>query len=165
MKTMFTAGFAPQHSLFAFRPYMGQTVPTISISQNDRDKFFADLNRAAEEYKTIAAWRASNGNWQTMLGSDLVKFNSDMSGADAISGNALSVQQKISVPAPTYPITDQEWTDANQWIIFIDDAFRLMKAHGAAPQAAITAPAAPISPLAIGVGAAAAVGLIAVLLS
>lgn len=169
MKTMFTMGFAPQQAVFGFgyHPSMGQdTGAPMNLTGDSRDKLLSDINRGAEEYKIISNWRATNGNWQMLLGSDLKKFNDDMANGDAFASVALGVQTKLNSTSP-WLISEQEWNDSNSWVIFVDDAMKIMRAHGMAAPQVVSAPPAPspISPLAVGVGAAAAVGLIAVLLS
>lgn len=177
MKTMFAAGFAPQQSLFSLvplqNPYsLGQSSAAYSImtlAKGDRDRLLNDVNRAAEEYKAIMAWKNANGSWQTLLGTDLAAFNDNLSRSDEFAGQALAVQTRLSVPAESWAVNGDEYNAATYWVGIIDTAFKLMTAHVGsvkAPGAPAIAPAPSKgpSPLVIGVTAAAAVGLLAVLL-
>lgn len=163
MRTMFSLGFGPQHGLFGFpaRHFMGQNV---DMSQDTRNKLLADINRAAEEYKAITAWKNSTPNWQVLLASDLLKVNQDLLNADSVAANALSAQRKLSAAGPSWAITEQEWNDSNSWVLSIDDATNLVKTRGGIPTPGAQMPqASTVSPLMVGVGAAAAVGVLAVL--
>ncbi len=179
MKTMFTAGFAPQQSLFSIvpmqNPYsMGQSSASYSIMNMtpiERARVLNDVNRAAEEYKAIMAWKNSNGSWQTILGNDLAAFNDNLSRAEEFGGLTLSLQGKLSGPSgPSgWTVNGEEYDAATYWVGFIDAATKLMTAHAGSvkapggPTVAAPAPSGP-SPLVIGAGAIAAVGLLAILL-
>lgn len=179
MKTLFTMGFAPQPSVFGFVPQrnayvMGQAQTSaaysiMNLAKIDRDRLLNDVNRAAEEYKAIMAWKNTNGSWQTLLGNDLAAFNDNLSRADEFSGQALTVQTRLSPSAQSWAVNGDEYNGATYWVGIIDTAYKLMAAHVGSVKASggpafVPVPASGPSPLVIGVTAVAAVGLLAVLL-
>lgn len=170
MKTMFTMGFAPQQGVFGFGYQLGQDAASLAttMTKADRDKLLGDINRASEEYKAINVWKEANQNWQYILGNDLKAFSDDLTNIEAFSSTALSVQTRLSTAGPTLVITAQEWNDSNTWILLVDHAFKLMRAHAPVPGTApgLPVPAAQaekVNPVAIGIGVAAGVALLAVL--
>jgi len=174
MKTLFTMGFVGT-SPFGLSPYrpayrLGQdaaSLATMTLQKGDRDSLLANINRAAEENKAIAAFK-QNANWQTLLGPDLAKFNDSLGQADSYSDTALAVQTRLSAPGTSWPLTGQEWNDSNSWILLIDQAFKLMQAHqpATAAKAGVTPPSGPtVSPVVLAVGGVAAVALLVYVLS
>lgn len=176
MKSLFNMGFASQgvfaNQVAVRRPVLGQD--TI-----DLDKLRSDLSLAEDKLAAINQWMANRPDYQSILGLDLDRWNRLTAQADSGANDATIVQQRISSDEPSvWKITPTERTNVYNWIVAMDQLYQLTMAHpqlkaGAGAPAAPGTPAAKIpgpqassgpSPLVIGVGAAAAVGLLAVLI-
>lgn len=172
MNSMFNMGFAAQgvfaNQVALRRPYMGETI--------DLDKLRSDLSLAEDKMAAIDQWMANRPDYQSILGIDLDRWNRLLAQADSGANDATIVSQRIASSDPSaWTMTSTERTNVYNWIIAIDQIYQLTMAH---PQLKSGSPAAPgaaakvpgpqassgPSPLVIGVGAAAAVGLLAVLI-
>lgn len=163
MKTMFSMGFGGNvfgESYRPLSPYLGAGV--------DLDQLRLNLQTAQTKMSALTQWMKNRPDYQTALGTDLPRWNGLMASANNSMSDALAVAQRISSEdSSQWTMTPEEQTNVNNWISTIDLLYGIMLVHSKvapAPAAAAAAPPAAISPLAIGVGAAAAVGLVAVLL-
>ena len=174
MNSMFNMGFASQgvfaNQVALRRPTMGETI--------DLDKLRKDLSLAEDKLAAINQWMANRPDYQAILGPDLNRWQRLSAQADSGANDATIVEQRINSEDPsTWTITSSERTNVYNWIIAMDQLYQLTAAHpelkassgagvpagGAAKIPGPQASSGP-SPLVIGVGAAAAVGLLAVLI-
>jgi|SRR5579871_1277610 len=163
MKTIFTMGFGGNMFGEAYRPIS----PRLGAGV-DLDQLRLNLQTAQTKMSAITDWMKSRPDYQTALGTDLPRWNGLLASANNSMGDALAVAQRISSEdSSQWTMTPSEQTNVNNWISTIDLLYSIMLVHSktpAAPVAPAAAPSGAISPVAIGVGAAAAIGLVAVLL-
>jgi hypothetical protein len=165
MKTMFAMGFGGNMFGETYRklpPRLGAGV--------DVDQLRTNLRVANDKMSAITDWMRKRPDYQTALGADLPRWNGLMASANDSMADAYSVQERISGDdTGQWTMSPAEQRNVNNWISTVDLLYSIMLVHSKTPAitAAAPAPAPPsnaISPLAIGVGAAAAIGLMAVLL-
>lgn len=171
--------------------YLGQGSEP-PMSESDRNQLLNDLIAAGDHFQAVSNWVNAHPNLAQALGNDYQTFQNYMSNISPLGSVAASVQQRLASPDPSIwviPATDYNATQ--NWITFANAMFGLIGAHSGGglttPGAAIPnqvpglpgvtltpvrgqvpvgtpAPAAGIPPLAIGIGAAAVVGLLVVAL-
>lgn len=156
--------------------------PSVSLGQAtsyDLDKLVKDMNMSSDKMNAVNTWISNRPQYEQVLGIDLGRWN-NLTG-DALNEATLSVitdlQQRFNSPDKTqWVITPGEYQTLIAWENSVGQLYDITLRHpeltpggpkvplpGAKPVPAAAAPA--ISPLAIGVGAAALIGLIAVAVS
>ena len=163
MKTMFTMGFGGTMFGEMQRPILS---PSLGAGV-DLDQLRTNLQNAQTQMSQLTAWMKARPDYQTALGTDLPRWNGLMVSANNSMNDALAVAQRISSDdSSQWTMTPDEQSNVQNWISTVNLLYQIMTVHSKVPMTpAAAAAAAPnaISPLAIGVGAAAAVGLLAVL--
>lgn len=167
MKTLFTMGFG-QNYFSAVRPVLGQQ------ESLDLNQMRAQMSMADQKMAALNQWIANRPDYQTILGADLARWNGLINAVNQAASNATTVEQRLnSSDASNWYISPSEKTDLYNWMNTIDVLYGITMAH---PQLRPSAPAATPgaaqvtqtsggpSPLVIGAGAAAAVGILALVL-
>lgn len=174
MKTMFTMGFD--------QSYFGSSSPQLFLGQNiDLDKLRGDMSRTEDKMAVINRWMENRPDYETILGADLSRWNSLMNTAASYATDATNVEQRIGSNDPSaWQISSTERDSVNNWMSAINQLYLLTMSHpqlrlgpGAptvSPSGALTKvpgpqPSTGPSPVVIGVGAAAVIGILALALT
>jgi hypothetical protein len=166
---MFSMGFASQD----FFGIQGGGRPSMGDSTTDGDKILSDISAALNKSAAIDQWVKTRPDYQTVLGAYFQTWNNYQAQADNNWDVVTTVQQRLKSDNPEAWFVSRSELDAiNNWISAINQQYQIILTYpaikapapvvpGAAAKAPVPAPSSGPSPLVIGAGAIAAVGLLA----
>lgn len=140
-----------------------------SVSQETRDKMIPRLNDAADKLQAWNNWIAAHPNTTADLGADAQTYSQIEQALKAgkLSESSATLTQALANPDPAVwaQVSAVDWNNTETWINAMNQIYVIIQRHqGPSPVparalVAVPQPASGITPVVIGIGALAALGL------